>query len=63
MKFILSNWELILSGGLFLAEIIVKITPTEKDNSILNKVTKTLDFIIPNRSKDGKRFYQKTDKK
>lgn len=43
-----------------LAEAAVRLTPSEKDNSIVNKVvllgTYLLDFIIPNRSKSGKRF-------
>ena len=43
-----------------LAEAAVRLTPSEKDNSLVNKVvllgTYLLDFIIPNRSKNGKRF-------
>lgn len=43
-----------------LAEAAVRLTPSEKDNSIVNKIvllgTYLLDFIIPNRSKNGKRF-------
>lgn len=43
-----------------LAEVAVRLTPSEKDNSILNKVvsvsTYLLDFLIPNRKKGGGRL-------
>ena len=46
-----------------LAEAVVRLTPSEKDYSIVNKVvsvgTYLLDFIIPNRSKRGKKFRMK----
>lgn len=41
-------------------EVAVRLTPSEKDNSIINKVIKfgtlALDILIPNRGKDGKRL-------
>jgi len=41
-------------------EVAVRLTPSEKDNSIVNKVIKfgtiVLDIVIPNRGKDGKRL-------
>jgi len=33
-------------------EIVVRITPSEKDNSILNKIVWVISKIIPNRSKE-----------
>lgn len=48
-------------------EVAVRLTPSEKDNSIVNKVVKfgtlALDFVIPNRGKDGKRLglFKKND--
>lgn len=40
-----------------LAEAVVRITPSEKDNSIVNKVvsvgTYLIDMLLPNRSKKG----------
>jgi len=48
-----------------LAEAAVRLTPSEKDNSLVNKIvilgTYLLDFVIPNRSKNGKRFSVKGD--
>jgi hypothetical protein len=32
-------------------EIVVRLTPSEKDNSILNKVIWVIEKLIPNRSK------------
>ena len=32
-------------------EVVVRLTPSEKDNSILNKVIWVVEKLIPNRSK------------
>ena len=32
-------------------EVVVRLTPSEKDNSILNKVIWVIEKFIPNRSK------------
>ena len=43
-----------------LLEVVVRLTPSERDNSIINKVVTfgsyILDFIIPNRKKGGGRL-------
>ena len=43
-----------------LAEAAVRLTPSESDNSLVNKIvllgTYLLDFIIPNKRKAGGRF-------
>ena len=36
-----------------LLEIVVRLTPSEKDNSILNKVIWLCDKLIPNNAKKG----------
>tara|TARA_R100001224_G_scaffold89681_1_gene58769 strand:- start:80 stop:277 length:198 start_codon:yes stop_codon:yes gene_type:complete len=42
-------WSLIA-----ILEVVVRLTPSEKDNSILNKVIWVVEKLIPNRSKkDG----------
>jgi hypothetical protein len=55
--------KVIIMSVFALAEAVVRLTPSEKDNSIVNKVvsvgTYLLDFIIPNRSKRGKKFTMK----
>ena len=55
--------KVIIMSVFALAEAVVRLTPSEKDNSIVNKVvsvgTYLLDFIIPNRSKRGKKFRMK----
>ena len=41
-------------------EVAVRLTPSEKDNSIVNKVIKfgtmALDILIPNRGRGGERL-------
>ena len=43
-----------------LLEVGVRLTPSEKDNSLINKIvtfgTYILDFLVPNRTKSGDRF-------
>lgn len=50
------NWMVVLAGLLGFVDIIVRLTPTEKDNSILNKLYKILDFLIPNFKAGGGKF-------
>ncbi|WP_299576715.1 hypothetical protein [uncultured Sunxiuqinia sp.] len=50
------NWLGVLLGLLGFIEIIVRLTPTKKDDSLLNKLYKILDFLIPNFRQGGGRF-------
>tara|TARA_R100000995_G_C3479668_1_gene123107 strand:- start:1319 stop:1462 length:144 start_codon:yes stop_codon:yes gene_type:complete len=45
------KWTEILLAILGIAEIIVRLTPTEKDNSILNKIMWVVNKLIPNKLK------------
>jgi hypothetical protein len=45
------EWKEILLAILGIAEIIVRLTPTEKDNSILNKIMWVVNKIVPNKIK------------
>jgi len=45
------EWTQILVAVLGIAEIIVRLTPTEKDNSILNKIMWVVNKLIPNKIK------------
>lgn len=45
------EWKEILLAVLAIAEIIVRLTPTEKDNSILNKIMWVVNKLIPNKLK------------
>lgn len=57
-KWIVGNWEYIVSvfcGVVAVASIIVKITPTTKDDSVLGKILKILDhFSIVKTANDKK---------
>jgi hypothetical protein len=48
--------ENILLAGLSLSEIIVRLIPSAKDNSILNFFTRVVNFIVPNLRKGGGAF-------
>ena len=45
------EWKEILLAILAIAEIIVRLTPTEKDNSILNKIMWVVNKLIPDKIK------------
>lgn len=56
MNWFIENWaELvaILSGLIAVAEIVVNLTPSEKDNSVLLKIKNALSAVIPNFKKSG----------
>lgn len=54
------GWKELVLAIFAILEVGVRLTPSEKDNSIVNKVvmfgTYILDFIIPNRNKAGDKF-------
>ena len=45
-------FELVMALVLLL-EIVVNLTPSEKDNSILLKIKNVISFIFPNRKSGG----------
>lgn len=53
IQFIAANWEWLVPALFILLEAVVRITPTEKDNSLLEKVKELFDFILPNLKKGG----------
>ena len=54
------GWKELILAVFAILEVGVRLTPSEKDNSIINKVvmfgTYILDFLIPNRNKGGDKF-------
>lgn len=47
------SWHEIVLAIVGLLEIIVRLTPTDKDNSILNKIIWVVNKLIPNKTKRG----------
>lgn len=47
------NWEWLVPALFITLEAIVRITPTDKDNSLLEKVKELFDFLLPNLKKGG----------
>ena len=50
------DWQVILWSLVAILEVVVRLTPSEKDNSILNKVVWVLGKLVPNKKKGGKTF-------
>ncbi len=59
MEFIKNNWFVLLMGVIGFAEIVVRLTPTEKDNSILEWVKKLIGVFVPNKKSGGGVFRSK----
>lgn len=53
IEFVTKNWIALLTGLVALIEVIVRLTPTKKDDSIFNFLKKLFDFLIKNRRHDG----------
>jgi len=53
VSFIKENWIELLFGLLALVEIVVRLTPTKKDDSILAWIMKLITALFPNRKKNG----------
>jgi len=55
-NFFLNNWSSLVFGLLGFLDIVVRLTPTTTDNSVLSVLSKFMDAIIPNRKKGGGSF-------
>jgi hypothetical protein len=51
--FLLNNWKALLLALFGFIETIVRLTKTERDNSIFNYIKTILDWLLPNRKTDG----------
>ncbi len=55
-NFFSDNWGALLLGILGFIDLVARLTPSEKDNSIINFLTTLLNAIIPNYKKGGGSF-------
>jgi hypothetical protein len=55
-NFFSDNWGALLMGLFGFVELVARLTPTEKDNSIVNFLLTLLNAIIPNFKKGGGSF-------
>ena len=55
-NFFSDNWGALLMGLLGFIDLIARLTPSEKDNSIVNFLMTLLNSIIPNLKKGGGSF-------
>ncbi|MGE5426361.1 MAG: hypothetical protein ACM3O8_00620 [Methylococcaceae bacterium] len=54
--FLSVNWGVLSVGLLSFLEVITRLTPTEKDNTVLTFLSNILNAIIPNFKKGGGRL-------
>lgn len=54
--FLSLNWGVLSLGLLSFLEIVTRLTPTEKDNTVLKFLSNILNAIIPNLKKGGGRL-------
>lgn len=54
--FIIANWGKLLLGLLGFYDVVARLTPTEKDNTVVSFLTNLLNYIIPNLKKGGGRL-------
>jgi hypothetical protein len=55
-NFFSDNWGALVMGILGFVDLVARLTPTEKDNSIVNFLMTLFNAIIPNFKKDGGSF-------
>jgi len=55
-NFFSNNWGALLMGLLGFADLVTRLTPSVKDNSILNFLSSIINAIIPNLKKGGGSF-------
>ena len=55
-NFFTDNWGALVIGLLGFFDVVARLTPTEKDNSIVNFLLSFFNAIIPNLKKGGGRF-------
>lgn len=53
LGFLKMHWIALLSAFMVFVEAIVRLTPTEKDNSVFNFLKYLFDKVFPNRSSSG----------
>lgn len=53
IDFIKDHWIVLLFGLLAFVEIVIRLTPTKKDDSILNFIMKIVNFLIPNHKRNS----------
>ena len=52
-NFFFENWGKLLLGLLSFYDLVARLTPSEKDNSVVSFLTKLLNVVIPNFKKGG----------
>lgn len=51
LDFFQSNWAELLFGVMALAKVVVRLTPTVKDDAIFGKIDTLISALVPNKTK------------
>lgn len=61
-EFLKEHWLALLIGVLAFAEVITRLTPTKRDDTILEWIKQIIGVIFPNRKVGGGSFRSHTNK-
>ena len=61
LEFLKENWLALLLGVLGLAEVITRLTPTTRDDTILEWIKQIIGVVFPNRKAGGGTFTSHTN--
>ena len=56
MELLQDNLTPLILAIMALLEVVVRLTPTKKDNTVLEVVQRIISIFIPNRKKGGGKF-------
>lgn len=55
-NFFLENWAVLVLGVFSFLELVARLTPSQKDNSIVNLLISVFNALVPNLKKGGGSF-------
>ena len=62
LEFIVEHWLALLLGLIGFAEVITRLTPTQRDDTILEWIKQIIGVVFPNRKSGGGTFKSHTNK-
>lgn len=62
MGFLKDHWLALLIGLLAFAEVVTRLTPTKRDDTILEWIKQIIGVVFPNRKAGGGAFKSHTNK-
>ncbi len=53
LAFLKAHWAELLAGLMAFAKVVVRLTPSAKDDAIFGKIDKVIEWLVPNITKSG----------